>query len=175
MKMILIWIILILLILVSAFFYHYDWKLQKRILEFDRQLSEMETTAQKLPQNISENMYLETQLLMLEKRANNLKLCFQCPFYRGKVRKDREQNLLKCKEKQKNHLLELIKIHFPKLDDKAEEGKCKKIKNNTGRCFIGQKQKLDIWLKFGLVFAILTFLYIVFIDPLLKALRILPI
>lgn len=171
--MLLIWTFFIWLILVSAFFYRYDWKLQKRILEFDRQLSEMETTAQKLPQNISENMYLETQLLILEKRANNLKLCFQCPFYRGRVQKDRGQNLPKSKEKQKNYLLELIKMHFPKLDDKAEEGKCKKIKNNTGRCFIGQK--LDIWLKFGLVFAILTFLYIVFVDPLLKTLRILPI
>lgn len=86
--MILLWVILIWLVLVSGFTYQYECKLQKRVLEFDKRLSEMETTAQKLPQNFNEGMYLETQLLILEKRANNLKFCFQCPFYQGNVPKD---------------------------------------------------------------------------------------
>ena len=92
--MILRWIILIWLVLVSGFTYQYECKLQKRVLEFDKRLSEMETTAQNLPQNFSEGMYLETQLLILEKRANNIKFCFQCPFYQGKVPKYEKINII---------------------------------------------------------------------------------
>ena len=84
-------ICLALILLGGILTYLYEIRLNTRICLLEKKLNELDKFRCAIDEVCVKEPCIESQILSLNKRADNLRFCYLCPLYQEKVREDTRQ------------------------------------------------------------------------------------